>query len=128
MRRKNQDVSVIIILCTVLLSILCLMLSGCSPTSEYDDYVKNIVSNYRQKLKDPDSLKIRGDIGYFEMDNGDKYVFFTAAGNNSFGASVSSVPVYKNGSYYFDYSDDLDDETEKAKVLLQSGDPAAVVR
>ena len=42
MRRKNQDVSVVIILCTVLLSILCLMLSGCSPTSEYDDYVKNI--------------------------------------------------------------------------------------
>ena len=51
------------------------------------------------------------------MDNGDKYVFFTAAGNNSFGASVSSVPVYKNGSYYFDYSDDLDDETEKAKKI-----------
>ena len=60
-------------------------------------------------LKDPDSMVLRGDILYVKNSSYDTYVAFSASGNNSYGAPVTSMPIFMNYSYLGDYDDDTDD-------------------
>ena len=52
---------------------------------------------------------LRGDILYVKNSSYDTYVAFSASGNNSYGAPVTSMPIFMNYSYLGDYDDDTDD-------------------
>lgn len=73
-----------------------------------------MVRDYRNRLKDPDSMVLRGDILFMwamedkiNEDGFDTnvYCYFVASGDNSYGASVKSMPCYLNGVYFGDYND-----------------------
>ena len=97
--------SIAVIILTSVVITATIVLSNTLNSTE--QYVCNIVSKYRDYLKDPSSLVIRGDIAYVvESEELDRYVFFTAAANNSYGAKVSSMPVFKEYTYLTDYKDD----------------------
>lgn len=83
-----------------------------SKLTDTEEYVITNVKKLQNMLKDPDSLKIRGDIIYIEVDDDGEqncytYVFYSA--NNSFGASTTGTAMFKNHRYIGDYSDDTDD-------------------
>ena len=113
--KKNLLSSAIIAIC--LCCMVCMNLTGClanektgateskvTLTTE-ETHIKNAIGDYRRSLKNPDSLKLREDISYVEFENGTKYVFFKASGTNSYGASVTSMPILIDGEYYKDYED-----------------------
>lgn len=84
-----------------------------------EQYVYKTVSKYRDYLKDPDSLIIRGEILYVVTSENDRFVVFSASGNNSYGASVTSMPMFLNGSYVGEYDDDPNElEDPEAGVKL----------
>ena len=65
------------------------------------------------------SLVLRSDILYVVTKDYDKYVVFSASGNNSYGAPVTSMPMYMNFSYIGEYGDepaDLDDIEDKLNL------------
>ena len=84
--------------------------------NEDEKYVCSVISRYKNVLKDPDSLIIRGDILYVEDLKSDKYIFFNASANNSYGAKVTSCPMYKGYSYLGDYSDDYEEMDDDKKL------------
>lgn len=73
--------------------------------NSHEEYAYQIVRKYKSMLKDPDSMVLRGDILCVEGYEGSNYVIFKASGNNSYGASVVSMPMYKDGTYLGDYYD-----------------------
>ena len=85
-------------------------------------HVLEVTRSYRSMLKDPDSMIIRGDIIFIETEDYVRYVCFEVSGNNSFGASVTSMPIYKWYSYLGRYDDEPDDDDKmdllKARVYV----------
>ena len=57
-----------------------------------------VIGEYQDMMKDPDSLKLRSDIiivGTYTEDTGFvEYYYFTASGDNSYNASVTSTVCY----------------------------------
>lgn len=92
--------------------------------NEREQHVYDVVASYRNMLKDPDSLVLRGDILYVVTDDSDKYVAFSASGNNSYGTPVTSMPMFMNYSYIGDYGDepsnleDIEDKLNLARCNL----------
>lgn len=106
-QRKIVVVGGITVICVI--ALLFGIISQTTLSSE-EKYVLAVAKDYKSMLKDPDSMIIRGDILYIETDDFDRYVCFTASGNNSYGASVTSMPIYKGYSYLGRYDDKDDDE------------------
>ena len=82
----------------------------------------NSVISYRNSMKDPESLLIRGDILYIKTNSGE-YIYFDASGNNSYGAKTRSIPMMKNGRFLADYDDwkssyDSEDNQNKKMDVL----------
>ena len=67
-------------------------------------YLCTGVRNYTFYLKDPESLMLRGTISIIESE-GERYAFFTASANNTFGGKVTSIPMFRNYDYLGDYND-----------------------
>ena len=87
--------------------------------NEKEKYVYKVVAEYKDMLKDPDSLVLRGDILYVKDSSYDTFVAFSASGNNSYGTPVTSVPIFMNYFYIGDYGDeygDFDEIEDKIKM------------
>lgn len=97
----------LLIILAVAIVIAVVAVSG-KTLNEKEKYVYKVVAEYKDMLKDPDSLVLRGDILYVKDSSYDTYVAFSASGNNSYGAPVS-MPIFMNYSYLGDYDDDTDD-------------------
>ena len=93
----------------VMMTVILISVISQNVLNEKEKYVYKVVAEYKDMLKDPDSLVLRGDILYVKDSSNDTYVAFSASGNNSYGAPVTSMPIFKNYSYLGDYDDDLDD-------------------
>ncbi len=85
------------------------------------------VEKYQSMLKDPDSMVLRGDIlilWYWDDDAeaGDKmkqYTYFIASGNNSFGASIQSMPCFKGYIYLADLDDYKEDDFDTTEDYIE---------
>ena len=87
--------------------------------NEKEKYVYKVVAEYKDMLKDPDSLVLRGDILYVKDSSYDTFVAFSASGNNSYGTPVTSMPIFMNYFYIGDYGDeygDFDEIEDKIKM------------
>ena len=87
--------------------------------NEKEKYVYKVVAEYKEMLKDPDSLVLRGDILYVKDSSYDTFVAFNASGNNSYGTPVTSMPIFMNYFYIGDYGDesgDFDEIEDKIKM------------
>ena len=87
--------------------------------NEKEKYVYKVVAEYKDMLKDPDSLVLRGDILYVKDSSYDTFVAFNASGNNSYGTPVTSMPIFMNYFYIGDYGDesgDFDEIEDKIKM------------
>ena len=93
----------------VLVTVILISVISQKVLNEKEQYVYKVVAEYKDMLKDPDSLVLRGDILYVKDSSNDTYVAFRASGNNSYGTPVTSMPIFMNYSYLGDYDDDLDD-------------------
>lgn len=71
--------------------------------SNEEKHALNLVEKYQNMLKDPGSLVLRSDIVVISaFDDGNiptEYVYFTASGNNSYGAAVTSTACFVEGKY-----------------------------
>ena len=93
----------------VIVAIILISVINQNVLNEKEQYVYKVVAEYKEMLKDPDSMVLRGDILYVKNSSYDTYVAFSASGNNSYGAPVTSMPIFMNYSYLGDYDDDTDD-------------------
>lgn len=124
-KRKSKKIGKIIVVIAILAVLVGLSVSGVflyksiSLDAE-ESYVLEIVKKYKNSLKDPDSLVLRGNIMYIDNSDG-LYVIFTASGTNSYGAVVTSSPVYSSGSYLADLNDDPDDIDDLYDALELAG-------
>ena len=87
--------------------------------NEKEKYVYKVVAEYKDMLKDPDSLVLRGNILYVKDSSYDTFVAFSASGNNSYGTPVTSMPIFMNYFYIGDYGDeygDFDEIEDKIKM------------
>lgn len=125
MNKKTTQVIRLLALLLVL-TFCCGTLFGCSnaepiePLNTEEEYVKTALSSYRTLLKDPDSMKIRGDIGYIKFENGYNYIVASIAGNNSYGASTTSTPIWIKGSY-FDTCEHIAERSDEITNMDTSG-------
>lgn len=89
-----------------------------------EQYVVDVLKQYKSSLKDPDSMILRGDILFVRDYDKSNYTIFTASGNNSYGASVTSMPMFKDkryaGDYYNEPSLKLEDYGDYSEYLLWS--------
>ena len=102
-KRKLVAIIAAILACAVIVGVV-VAISSLSLNS-HEDYAYRIVRKHKSVLKDPDSMVLRGDILYVEGYEGSNYVIFKVSANNSYGASVVSMPMYKDGTYLGDYYD-----------------------
>lgn len=120
-RRK----SIIILSCFFACILLCVIGIAIQNNimSDTEKHAVSMVDNYRGKLKDFDSIKLWDDVVilnvFEEIENesttkteGHEYLYFTASGKNSFGASIKSTVLYYDGKYIGDL-----DEVNKMSVL-----------
>lgn len=115
---KKVSKKLVAVLAIVALIIVIAVMYG-NQLNENEQHVYDVVSDYKARLKDPDSLVLRSDILYVVTKDYDKYVVFSASGNNSYGAPVTSMPMYMNFSYIGEYGDepaDLDDIEDKLNL------------
>ena len=115
---QESEKKLIAVLAVVALIIVIAVMYG-NQLNENEQHVYDVVSDYKARLKDPDSLVLRSDILYVVTKDYDKYVVFSASGNNSYGAPVTSMPMYMNFSYIGEYGDepaDLDDIEDKLNL------------
>lgn len=119
-KSKIVFIGVALIVVVVLVSIISLISSNTLHGNE--KHVYEVVSRYQNYLKDPDSLLLRGDVLYVRTASLDEYVAFSASGSNSYGATVTSMPMFKGYSYLGDYEDDSDDisSLEERKEFLEA--------
>ncbi len=67
-------------------------------------------------MKDPDSFKLREDIVVIVDEDYTTYSFIVYSANNSYGASLTGLAMYKDYSYVGDYYDDEDDFYTEAEI------------
>ena len=116
---KKWIILIAAVVAVVIVAVVVIIAIKGNSLNSSEQYVYSVVSKYKNYLKDPDSLQLRGDILYVVDSEHDTYVIFGASGNNSYGARVSSMPVFVNKSYignYGDDPDDLDDVKDKLKL------------
>ena len=90
--------------------ILALSLAACGAKKSIEEqYAVRNTKALRDMMKDPDSFKLRDDVVVIvDEKNHIYYTFISASGSNSYGASIRSVSIFKDGKYFAD----LDDEDE----------------
>ena len=106
---KLDTLLLLIIMIVWIVAIILISVINQNVLNEKEQYVYKVVAEYKEMLKDPDSMVLRGDILYVKNSSYDTYVAFSASGNNSYGAPVTSMPIFMNYSYLGDYDDDTDD-------------------
>ena len=103
----------------VIVAIILISVINQNVLNEKEQYVYKVVADYKDMLKDPDSLVLRGDILYVKDSSYDTFVAFSASGNNSYGTPVTSMPIFMNYFYIGDYGDeygDFDEIEDKIKM------------
>lgn len=87
-----------------------------------EQYAIKNTQQLHDMMKDPDSFKLRNDVMVvrYEDKNGVRtyYTFINASANNSYGAAMQSVSVFKDATYFAD----LDDYDEWQDELKKAGD------
>lgn len=108
----------------------------------YNNYINSklkvaqqCVHSYKTMQKDPDSMILRGDVLVVndKEEDWDRYVCFVSSGKNSYGATVTSMPIFKNGSYLCDYTEENESfsygmSDDEIHDLLQSNLEASKAR
>ena len=91
---KNETCYIILL---VPLVVFLMLLSGCGTMYSLDESEEDAVASileYQQKLKDPDSMILSGDvIVHMAYGNGETVTCFKANGKNAFGAYAGAVEV-----------------------------------
>ena len=103
----------------LLVVIIILSFSSCGKTQSIEEqYAIKNTEKLHNMMKDPDSFKLRDDVMVIrhEDKNGSRtfYTFIHASANNSYGASMQSVSVFKDGTFFADL-DDYDELLEEAR-------------
>lgn len=75
-----------------------------APLNSVEKRVAGYISDFKQSLKDPSSMKINGDIVLYKNDSSE-YLYFTISATNSFGAMITRECIYSNG-FFLGYMDD----------------------
>ena len=109
-KRKYMIIGII----AVLILIAGIYLLVINHFSSSEKYALNLVEKYQDMLKDPDSMVLRSDVvvisSFPEDGEYTRYCFFTASGNNSYGAAVTSTACFVDGKYICDMGDFPSDE------------------
>ena len=110
MSLSKKTIALIVALVLVL-AIICTVVISANSLSDEGEYAVTVLQKYQQMLKDPDSLVLRSNIvfvgGMLFGDDVKFYYYFSASGNNSFGAPVTSIVCFDNGRYVCN-SDDFE--------------------
>lgn len=107
--RKKIDKTRIIQIVLLLLIGVCVFFWYSNKLSPMEERVYRVAEKYKGMLKDPDSMQLRGGAICVTMKNGDSYICFVSSGNNSYGAKITSTPMFLGTKYLGDYEDDLDE-------------------
>lgn len=107
---KQKAVAIVVAIVAAVL-LLALLLGGSLLDSD-KRYAVDIAKDYQSMLKDPESMTIRSDITIVRAtsDEGDEtvYCYFEVSAKNGFGGATSSVPLYEDGKYVVDVTDNID--------------------
>ena len=128
MKRKT----VYVLLGLLMAAGICVLIFQSVHLSSAEKYVLSQISDYKDKLKNPESMDICDDIillaNIFEDESGEKiyqaYVFFEAGGNNSYGEKTYSTICYVNGEClgeiedFPETSEILNIEPDRAKMYM----------
>lgn len=117
-----------------LAAIIALVLVVCIAFPLYRHYVDSKIDtmaviclkDYKNMLKNPSSMVVKGDIVKVTVENSMggsmSYYYFTASGQNDFGAMVESTPAYDGLNYVGNMEDlydiDYNDLEKTAKLLI----------
>ncbi len=106
--KNNKFIKIGIITIIAIIFFIILFIIQSSKLTSDEKYAINIVKNYQNMLKDPDSIKLQSDVIVILAEGGDgkyhNYCFFNASGNNSYGASISSTVYFYDEKYFCDMS------------------------
>lgn len=131
--KKNitKNNKIIFIICGVaIISILALVFVivfiQSNKLSSDEEYAITIVEKYQDMLKDPDSIKLRGDVIVICAKDNNKerhmYCFFTASGSNSYGSSIQNSVAFRDGQYIDmnknNYNYDLENSSLIQKYMI----------
>jgi hypothetical protein len=127
-RAKTKNSKIIIIITLIVIALVAVIISivtvvKANTLTSDEEHIYKIISKYKDYLKDPDSMQLRGKAVYIMDKEYNTYTFFTASANNSFGAKVTSIPMFMGYTYIGDFYDkepDKDASTEEKLVFLNS--------
>lgn len=111
-RMSPRTLLTLIIVLGIALIVAIISIQQATKLTPTENAAIKVVGEYQDMMKDPDSLKLRSDViivGTYTEDTGFvEYYYFTASGDNSYNASVTSTVCYvredKEQAFY-----DMDD-------------------
>jgi len=125
--KKGKIAIALVIILTIIVAVLAI---NANKLSYEEKHAIRNVKDYQSMLKDPDSLILRGDVVvlyyYDDKSEEDKikhYTFFNTSANNSFGASIQSLPCYEGYIYLanlLNYNQDDFDTTDEYLDVLKA--------
>lgn len=126
-RKMNKHVTIGAIIAILIIFVSLFLYLGNDNLTADEKYAIGIVENYQDMLKDPDSIKLRSDVIVIRKYDTEKeyhsYCFFEASGNNSYGATVTSMVYFYDGNYFGDISAtnemDYQDDENNLKIYLE---------
>ncbi len=106
------------VLSILLVVIIILSFASCGKTQSIEEqYAIKNTEKLHNMMKDPDSFKLRNDVMVIRHEDKDGlktyYTFIHHSANNTYGASMQSVSVFKDGTYFADL-DDYDEISNEA--------------
>lgn len=120
MQKKIIMVVLSLLICAALVS--CEARHSVTTFSEEEQSAYECVLQIKEKLKEPESIKIYDRIYLLKKQEATQstiYTIFKYGGRNSYGNMVTNVAVFVNGDYLMDYADDVNWNKENAMEQLR---------
>ena len=105
----QQYKKLILIIVPVFLLVLILAVAWGNHFSENEKLALSAVYNLSNRMKDPDSFKLREDVLVITSNQGNRYVYINHSANNSYGAAVTGIAMCAEDEYICDVDDDTSD-------------------
>lgn len=124
-QRKMVLISIGIVISIIIIGVIISVVFRTKPLTQLEKYAVDCVLDYKEKLKNPDSLQVY-DIRFIDAsvnNPGDVAIYLNVSGQNGFGGSNRSIVIYsvQNGKVVFGASsedENFDNEEEYAALML----------
>ena len=117
-RKSNKRIFFILITIFIILTITGIVFLIKNNTFSPDEtYAIECTEKLKNYMKSPDSFKLQNDCLVIHTDKTDNYLFIDYTSDNSYGANLRGMAVFKNYSYLGDY-DSKKEDFEDAKEYL----------